>query len=98
MESGHSDKVPGLLYWSKRGRRARTGVVRLVVFVDEAAEDRSSSDPVMPSRQPDHVGVVAGRPEVHIVALVAAAGVVVRDVPIENRPQMPFTEGEHPIG
>jgi hypothetical protein len=36
------------------------GLCGLVVFVDEAAEDRSSSDPVMPGWQRDQVGVVAG--------------------------------------
>src|SRR5262245_3209420 len=69
-----------------------------VVLVGEAAEDRSSSDPVEPSRQRDHGRVVVGCAEFHTVALVAAAGVVVRDVPVEDVPQVPLANGEHPVG
>jgi hypothetical protein len=52
------------------------GLCDLVVFVDETAKDRSSSDAVMSSRELDHVWVVGGCTQGHVVALVAAADVV----------------------
>jgi len=69
-----------------------------LVLVDESAEDGTAADLVWRGWQRDDVRAVGGGAQVHVVPLVAAAGVVVLDVRRQDRVQVSFAGDEHPVG
>jgi len=66
-----------------------------VVFVDQAADDLRSGDPLGWER--DDVRAVQWRPQVQLVTLVRMSGVVVLRV-LQGDPQMAVADDERPVG
>jgi hypothetical protein len=66
--------------------------------VDQSAEHGLSADLVWRGWERDVVRAVVGGAQVHVVSLVAAAGVVVPDVLGQDRVQVSFAGDEHPVG
>jgi len=82
---GFQNSATGLDLWLLRGS---------VVFVEEAAEDGSALDPLLGKVG----GEVAGPGRAEFAAAVGPLSVVVPGIPGEDRPQVPFTKDQHPVG
>jgi len=77
------------------GHGADLGLLRgSPVLVEEAAEDGPALDPLLGEVGDGVVG--PGRAE--FAAAVGSLSVVVPGIPGEDRPQVPFTEDQHPVG
>jgi hypothetical protein len=65
-----------------------------LIFVEEAAEDGPALDPLLGEVGDGVIG--PGRAE--FAAAVGSLSVVVPGITGEDRPQVPFTEDQHPVG
>jgi len=70
----------------------------LFVLVEESSEALSASDVAGWSGKRDDVRVVAERAKVESEALVAAPGVVVQGVAVEDETQVALAGDEDPVG
>src|SRR3954469_23627183 len=83
------------LWGSVTALRDLTCVLRgASVLVDETAEDRAFLDPFGGEVGGRVVGSRRGQSE----SAVGAVAFVVHGVLVENQPQVPFAEDEHPVG